>query len=458
MDTIYAVSSGRLPSGVAVVRISGPACRFVIETMCGAVPKPREARLTTIRDCNGIAIDRALVLWFPAPASFTGEDVVEFHVHGSRAVVAALGRTLSEFEGVRAAEAGEFTRRAFLQGKVDLTEAEGLADLLAAETEAQRRQALAQTSGLLRGLYDGWRTRLIRARALLEADLDFADEEDVPGSAVDDAFEQVSILRSEIRRHLDDGHRGERLREGFQVVLLGEPNAGKSSLLNALARRDVAIVTEEAGTTRDLIELHLDIAGFPVTIVDTAGLRQGGGIVEREGMRRALERGRSADLILWLVAPDTAVSTVMPAFDAGVPVWRVDTKRDLQAAGGSNLDGITTSDHKGSETESFSKRLTVSSRTGDGLDLLEQQLAQTFAAHDGSGGGEEGLGPTRERHRSGLTRCLGHLDRAEAIRDSGLELAAESLRAAADALGRITGGIDVEDLLDVIFRDFCIGK
>lgn len=456
MDTIYAVSSGRLPSGVAVVRISGPQCRFVTETMCGTLPPARVAHLIPIRDRNETVIDRGLVLWFPGPASFTGEDVAEFHLHGSRAVVAALGRALATFVGVREAEAGEFTRRAFINGKMDLTEVEGLADLLVAETEAQRQQALAQTAGSLRNLYDGWRTRLIRARALLEADLDFADEEDVPGSAVEDAFGEVGRLTTEIRRHLDDGHRGERLRDGFQVVLLGAPNAGKSSLLNALARRDVAIVADEAGTTRDIIELHLDIAGLPVTLVDTAGLREGGGRVEREGMRRALDRSARADLILWLVAPDIGDDRFVPSLENNSAVWRIDTKCDLYETRDAAREVL-----RAPETESFSKRFCVSATTGAGLDILEGALAGAFrgevremAARTGDGC----LGPTRDRHRAGLSETLRHLDRAMAIREIGLELAAESLRSAADSLGRITGRIDVEDLLDVIFRDFCIGK
>ncbi len=449
MDTIYAVSSGRAPTGVAVVRVSGPQCRFVLETMCGSVPTPRLATLTSIRDRDGSLLDRGLVLWFPGPGSFTGEDVAEFQVHGSRAVLTAIARALGSFDGLRAAEAGEFTRRAFLSGKIDLTEAEGLADLLAAETEAQRRQALAQSGGALRALYEGWRSRLIRARALIEAELDFADEEDIPGSVADEAFAEIEALVSAVRAHLAAGAFGERVREGFQVVLLGAPNAGKSSLLNALAKRDVAIVSEEAGTTRDVIELHLDIGGYAVTLVDTAGLRDGGGAVEREGMRRAMARGRAADLVLWLLAPDGEAG-VAPELD-GVPVWRVETKRDL-------VGDRTEVDAEIPKVESCSKRLFVSAQSGEGLGELLSALREQIGPW--AGGGQTGWQavPTRERHRGELSEAVRELDAALAARMIGLELAAEGLRRAADRLGRITGRIDVEDLLDVIFGEFCIGK
>lgn len=441
MSTIYALASGGPPCGVAVVRISGPRCRFVLETMIGSVPKPRTASLRSIRDRSGSVLDRGLVLWLPGPGSFTGEDTIEFQVHGSRAVVRALASALGEFEGLRPAEAGEFTRRAFATGRIDLTEAEGLADLVAAETEAQRRQALAQSDGGLRRLYEGWREQLLWARALIEADLDFADEEDIPGSVVDQAMDTAAGLADAIAAHFDDAHRGERVRTGLQVVILGPPNAGKSSLLNALARRDVAIVTAEAGTTRDLLEVHLDLNGYPVTLVDTAGLRATEGVVEREGIRRALERGLRADLVVWAQAPDLDDPGVMPVVDC--PVWRVDGKCDL---------GTTSADtHRGPV---FERGFRLSAETGVGLDELVQALGD-FAADRMVP--MSGLGPTRERHRAFLRRTVDDVREAIRLRNEP-ELAADRLRSAGDQLGRITGRIDVEDVLDSLFGSFCIGK
>ncbi|NLH79698.1 MAG: tRNA uridine-5-carboxymethylaminomethyl(34) synthesis GTPase MnmE [Phyllobacteriaceae bacterium] len=442
MSTIYALSSGACPSGVAVMRVSGPGCRVVLETMVGAFPRPRLATLRSIRKRTGEEIDRGVVLWFPGPGSFTGEDTIEFQVHGSRAVVRALAAALGSFDGVRPAEAGEFTRRAFLSGRIDLTEAEGLADLLAAETEAQRRQALAQSEGSLRRLYEGWRSDLIEARALIEADLDFADEEDVPGSVIDRAFEKLEALSAGIVAHLAEGRRGEVLRDGLQVVILGPPNAGKSSLLNALARRDVAIVTAEAGTTRDLVEVHLDLDGHPVTLVDTAGLRETAGEVEREGIRRALERGERADLILWMQAPDVPASSAPEGVDC--PIWRVDGKGDSVG------DRRSREPVAASETRRFS----ISTHTGLGLDGLVAALSEEAGKRTGSG---SAVVPTRDRHRVLLTRTVEDLSDAIRHRNEP-ELAADRLRNACDDLGRITGRIDVEDLLDHIFGSFCIGK
>ena len=443
METIYALSSGRVPSGVAVIRLSGPKCRFVLETMAGSLPEARRASLRSIRDRNGTEIDRGLVLWFPGPASFTGEDMAEFQIHGSRAVVGAVFRRFSEIEGLRPADPGEFTRRAFLAGRIDLTEAEGLADLLAAETESQRRQAATQASGALRRLYGSWRERLIRIRALVEADFDFAEEEDVPGSVSDEAWRDAADLANEIRAHLGEAERGERVRNGLQVVLMGRPNAGKSSLLNALARRDVAIVTEEAGTTRDLIEVHLDLDGRAVTLVDTAGLRRDAGRIEAEGMRRAVERGRGADLVLWLEAPDEDGEEGVGPDLADTEVWMVETKSDLTGTGG-----------KAKRFETATKSLTVSALTGEGMDVLIAALAETAETFVGG----SGVAPSRERHRTHLSGALSELERAVRYGERDAELRSEDLRRAGDELGRITGDIGVEDLLDVIFGEFCIGK
>lgn len=438
-ETIFALSSGPVPAGVAVIRLSGPRTRFVLETICGACPSPRRASLRDLRrPADGAVIDRALVLWFPGPASFTGEDVAELHCHGGRAVVAAVLEMLALMPGCRMAEQGEFTRRAFDNDRMDLLEVEGLADLIAAETEAQRRLAMSQAGGALAAIYDGWRQRLTRARALIEAEFDFADEDDVPDDVSAAVWEEVARLRAEIARHLERSQRAERLRSGVQVVLLGAPNAGKSSLLNALARRDVAIVTEEAGTTRDVIEVHMDLDGYPVTLVDTAGLREEAGLVEREGIRRALARAGDADLVLWLVAPETDVVTRPP--EGSTALWRIETKADR-------------GEHwPAGEAAEQSFRLSVVS--GDGVDALLAALAGFAADH--VGGLDEPLA-ARERHRRHLEDCLAALGDALVERRS-LEIRAEDLRRAGESLGRIAGRVGVEDLLDVIFREFCIGK
>ena len=292
-DTIFALSSGHGRSGVAVVRLSGPGAATALKALGGTVPEPRMAALRTLREpATGDALDRALVLFFPAPRSFTGEDMAEFHVHGGHAVVSGVVDALSDLPGMRAAEAGEFARRAFENGKLNLTEIEGLADLIDAETRAQRLQALRQTQGALGEIYEGWRGKLVEALSLVEAALDFSDEADVPALVEEKARPVVAELEAAMTAHLGDARRGERLRAGFTVVLAGSPNAGKSSLLNALARREVAIVSEQAGTTRDVLEVHLDLAGLPVTVLDTAGLREAEGSIEEEGIRRALARGR----------------------------------------------------------------------------------------------------------------------------------------------------------------------
>ncbi|MDX5595125.1 tRNA uridine-5-carboxymethylaminomethyl(34) synthesis GTPase MnmE [Pseudovibrio sp. SPO723] len=444
-DTIFALSSGALPSGVAVIRLSGPQSRDALRLLIkGKFPVSRESSLRKLyHPVDGSVLDEALVLWFEGPNSFTGEDTVELHCHGGRAVVSAVLRALSEMEGLRPAEQGEYTRRAFHNGKLDLTEVEGLADLIDAETEAQRRQAQRQMSGALGELYNGWRESLIRSRAFIEAELDFADEEDVPDSVSDEVWSKVSTLKADIEAHLSDARRGERLRSGLVVVLLGPPNAGKSSLMNKLARRDVAIVTPEAGTTRDVLEVHLDLGGYPVTLIDTAGLRENAGLVEREGIKRALASAENADLILWTQGLD-GISEPLPEHlkDGAAKVWIVKTKADL-AAGvdpvkGENLPFVYSSTH-----------------SDDGMDALLAKL--TAFAEENIGNFENPL-ITRERYRSHLSLCVEALDRAIAGAHLPLELRSEELRMAAEQLGRITGRIDVEDLLDVIFRDFCIGK
>lgn len=439
-DTIFALSSGPPPSGVAVVRISGEAARFAVESMVGSLPEPRRVHLRSVKGIGGEVLDRGLALFFPGPGSATGEDVAELHLHGGRAVVAAVLARLGGIEGLRPAEAGEFTRRAFLNRKLDLTQVEGLADLVAAETEAQRRQALRQAEGQSSEILEGWRSRLLRSRAMIEAGLDFSEEEDVPGEAEAEVLEDVAAVGREIRAHLGDERRGERLREGAEIVVLGPPNVGKSSLVNALAQRDVAIVTAEPGTTRDVIEVHLDLGGYPATVVDTAGIREGIGEVEREGIRRASERAKGADLVLAL-SDLTKQPFEMPAVGK-VPVLRVGTKVDLidsEVERRRRADGLDAA---------------VSSRTGEGLGELCERIAAHLA--EDLAPGESSL-VTRARHRAALEVCCGAVEAALG-EGSADEVVAEELRRATDSLGRLAGRVDVEDVLDVIFREFCIGK
>lgn len=383
-----------------------------------------------------------MVAWFPAPASATGEDLAEFHLHGGRAVIAAMLEALSSLEGFRPAEAGEFSRRAFDNGKLDLTEIEGLADLIAAETEAQRRQALSQLEGRFGAAVENWRRSVIELRARVEAGLDFADEEDVPDDLASGLRDGIDALRFAIETTLEDGGRGERIRDGIQVAVMGPPNAGKSSLMNAIARRDVAIVTEEAGTTRDVIEVHLDLDGYPMTIADTAGLREAEGVIESEGIKRALARGRTSDLVLW-VTDSTVPEGDIPAgvVNADRPVWQIGNKTDLldSPPKQSPIDGL----------------FAISVKTGSGIAALTEALSAFAQRHCGSGA--DGL-ITRERHRLALQDCVLALGRASTMIDSEPELLAEELRVSGDALGRIVGRIDVEELLDVIFAEFCIGK
>jgi len=385
---------------------------------------------------SGASLDRGLVLWFPAPASFTAEDMAELHVHGGRAVVARVLDAVLVVSGVRLAEAGEFAHRAFANGKLDLTEVEGLADLINAETEAQARQALAQAEGAGRALYEAWRDQLLRALALTEAGLDFSDEADVAANVAVEADAIADQLLTAITAYLAD-RRGERLREGFRVVIAGAPNAGKSSLLNALARRDVAIVSEEAGTTRDVIEVHLDLAGLPVIVTDTAGLREVKGAVEKEGIKRALASMEEAELVLWVVDAVTPQWTPLPPQIAVKnPLITALNKIDLapSVAGGD---------------------LRVSAMTGAGIEALVACL--TERAQAALGAGEGGSAVTRARHRAELAGTVAALERFRS-QTGGSELKAEELRAAAHHLGRLTGRLDVEEVLGAIFSDFCIGK
>src|SRR6266702_2851429 len=315
-QTIFALSSGRPPSAIAIVRVSGSQASTVLTQFTGKAPAPRMATRVLLRDAGSQPIDDAVVLWFPGPASATGEDVAEFHVHGGRAILAALFATLLALDHMRAAEPGEFTRRAFENGKLDLTEAEGLDDLIHADTDRQRSQALRQLKGLLGDRARDWRAQIIEASALIEAGIDFSDEGDVPAELITPALARIKTLLGEIQHVLTAQGRGERLREGLVVAIAGPPNVGKSTLMNQLARREVAIVSPHAGTTRDVIEVQLDLDGYPVTVIDTAGIRETEDPVEQEGVRRAKARAAEADLVLWL-----ADAAVEPAHDSGAPVW-----------------------------------------------------------------------------------------------------------------------------------------
>ena len=389
--------------------------------------------LRWLRQPDGAAIDQGLILWFPGPGSFTGEDVAEFQIHGSPATVAALINAITVLPGCRAAAPGEFTRRAFQNGKLDLTEVEALADLIAAETEAQRRLALRGVAGEARRLYEGWRARLVAIMAQIEATIDFADE-DIPDDLIATAQAAIRDLAEEMRLHLADNRVGERLRDGFTVVILGAPNVGKSSLLNRLAARDAAIVTSQPGTTRDPIEVHLSVGGYPITVIDTAGLRENPDPIEAEGIRRARERAGYADLKL-LLLDATAISSTPPelAIEGDDLSLTVANKTDLAPA----PRGV----------------IGVSATTGEGFEALTAELA-------GRAGKRLAIGASlpvlRARHREAVAVAVGCLDRSIIAR--GVDLMAEDLRLAARSIGAVTGRVDVDDWLDLIFREFCIGK
>jgi len=456
METIFALSSGRGKAGVAVIRVSGSMAHQAVVALSGRGPGPaRQALFRTLRDPqSGETLDQALVLWFEGPASFTGEDCAEFQIHGGPNVVGSVLSALGQLDGFRSAQAGEFTRRAVENGKFDLTEAEGIGDLIEAETEAQRRQALQQMSGGLGARCAEWRQRLIKVLAYVEADIDFVDEDDVPEGLSLTVLPLVVALSGEIDALLADGTRGERVREGIDVAIIGPPNAGKSSLLNWLARRDVAIVSEEAGTTRDIVEVRLDLAGMPVILADTAGLRETENSVEQEGVKRALARADTADLTILLIGGDQDPNEFLksgPTGSASGPTGRGQfdfsllNKMDLRGPGKESLDSVP---------EGFCG---ISIKTGLGLEAflgdLERLVQERFE-------GREPALITRQRHRDELSSCQLHLDEAiEIVKVGGDEVfAAEEIRLAMRALGRLSGRVDVEELLDVVFRDFCIGK
>jgi tRNA modification GTPase len=451
-STIFALSSGRPPAAIAVVRLSGPQAGAALQALTGRVPKPRQAVLARVREpASGEVIDEAVVLWFPAPHSETGEDVAELQLHGGHAIIAGVLDALSRLHGCRLAEPGEFTRRAFDNGKLDLTEVEGLADLIAAETQAQRRQAFRQLKGLIGNRAEDWRKRLIQAQALIEARIDFSDEADVPANLVEPALHAAKQLHGEIAACLADAGRGERMREGMVVAIAGPPNAGKSTLLNRLARREAAIVSPYPGTTRDVIEIHLDLEGYPVTLLDMAGIRESNDPVEQEGVRRARQRAATADLVLWVTDASAAGGAAHDdsARLAHAEAWLLRNKIDL-------VPESARARSESSPKEGINRSLTISARTGAGMDQLVATL--TAYAKDYFASTESAV-VTRARHRRALEETLAALNRALGHGATGdEELVAEELRSAATALGRLTGRVDVEDILDVIFRDFCIGK
>jgi tRNA modification GTPase len=438
MPTIFAPATAPGRAGVSLIRISGPEAGAALRTLAGALPEPRRASLRHLRHGDDL-LDTALVLWFPAPASFTGEDVVELHLHGGRAVLSGVLEALALRPGLRPAEPGEFTRRAFDHGRLDLTSVEGMADLVEAETAAQRRLALRQMEGGLARLYDGWRERLVEAMAYAEAEIDFAEEE-LPAGLDSIVTTTVRDLIGSITQYLDDGQQGERLRDGFSVVILGEPNVGKSSLLNHLARREAAIVSSQAGTTRDLIEVHLDLGGYPVILVDTAGLRDDPEEIEAEGIRRAKARAEQADLKLLLIDA-SQIDVTLQAMECDEKTFLVYNKLDCCDL----------------QMQLQLKRLgmAISVKSGEGLEQLESRLQElVIERFAGLGAGQAPI--TRLRHRQALQECLAALQRALAA--SMPDLLAEDLRLAARALGRLTGRVEVEEVLDHIFSEFCIGK
>lgn len=432
--TIFAPATASGKAGVAVIRVSGPQALEAVKKMTAIkTPIPRKAMFSEIHTPDGTAVDNGLVLYFPCPNSFTGEDVVEFQTHGGRAIISAVLSGLAQIDGFRPAGRGEFTRRAVENGKMDLTAAEGLADLVNAETEQQRKQALRQMGGALAKIYEDWHDRLLHVLAWMEAYIDFPEEE-IPEDVSADVRGKIASLMSEIQVHLNDGRRGEKLRDGFQIAIIGAPNAGKSSLMNRLAQRDVAIVSSAAGTTRDIIEVRLDINGYPVIVADTAGLRDTDEEIEAEGVRRAKARAEEADLVLWLSDALKGKNNTETEKIDSEKIFRIMNKADQTKP---QDDG----------------NIWISAKTGQGIDVLLDRIGR-FVEEKMALREEPSL--TRLRHRKALEECLQCLN--SSLKAPEIELMTEDLRMAMRSLGKITGQVQVEELLDVIFKDFCIGK
>ena len=435
-DTIFALSSGHLPSGIAVIRLSGDSSIPVMCAICGDVNEAGRLYLRAFLDpVTGEEIDKGLVVRFAGPRSFTGEDSCEFHIHGGQAVVRKFLDILHAFDGCRLAEPGEFSKRAFENGKLDLTEIEGLSDLIAADTELQRQQALRLSGGMFRKQVEEWRAILIRCRAYLEAEFDFCDEEDIPDDVGDRIVADLESLVGSINSFLEEEAGGEIVRDGYRVAITGRPNSGKSSLLNALARRDIAIVSDEVGTTRDVLEVKVDIAGVPIILYDTAGIRETESLVEQEGIRRAIERAREANLVIWLSPDGEEIPEGLKRLDAVA----FHSKSDLSVSSTGGSVGF----------------LPISVKTVGGLKPLFEYLHSRLASGVSLSGG--GL-LSRARYAYALGNAKSNIRAAVELFGQDRVIASEELRVAGDWLGRITGNIDVEDLLDVIFAEFCIGK
>lgn len=437
-DTIFAVATGRGKSGLSVIRVSGPDASLALAVFNIGPLEPRRATLRRLRAADAEIIDEALCLWFPGPDSFTGEDTLEFQCHGAVSIVARMLELLGRVPGFRLARPGEFSRRALDNGRMDLVQAEGLADLIDSETEQQRQQAIRQLTGGLSREVDQWRSELIAILALFEADLDFSDEGDVDSGVLSGAEFRLSQLKGQMVKVLATGDRGERLREGVTIVLAGAPNAGKSTLLNALAQRDIAIVSSIPGTTRDIVEARLDLGGYPVTVLDTAGLRISADEIEQEGVRRMLARASAADIVVWLRSAKE--------IDSGLPT-------EFGTLPGFVLSVITQIDKGAPEMEG----LKISALTGEGMDVFLQALTELVA--DRIGQSAEGAVLTRARQREAVAEAVESVDRALAILHSaGTELVVEEVRISMRAIARVTGHVGVDDILDRLFSQFCIGK
>ncbi|MBA9082888.1 MULTISPECIES: tRNA uridine-5-carboxymethylaminomethyl(34) synthesis GTPase MnmE [Bartonella] len=435
MDTIFALSSGLLPSGVAVIRLSGPHVVNIVKTLCGCLPKARFMHYGNLIGRDGSFLDSALTVFFPGPHSFTGEDCAEFHLHGGKAVVNRFLDELSAFPECRIAEAGEFSRRAFTEGKIDLIQAEALADLIEAETEGQRRLAVIGTSGHLTKLYRGWRNELITARALIEAEIDFSDEDDIPDSISDEIWENMKKLSCSLCEHIAAGERANILTDGLRVVIVGAPNSGKSSIINRLAGKPVAIVTEEAGTTRDALEIRLILGGLPVFLTDTAGFRKTESKIEQLGIETAKQHIIDADLVILVDDMNNPQEIHLPKTSA--EIWRVGNKLDL---------------YKGDKTR---WSIQFSALSGLNFDHFIKEI-ESFCLHRVAEIGN--VVSAQKRQLQLLKEAVQEIDASINHISLDLSLRAEHLRRASDALGRITGDINVEDLLDVIFSQFCVGK
>lgn len=440
-QTIYALSTVYGKSGVAVVRVSGPSALRVIEKLTDIKIdniKSRYTYFTNIYDNNKNILDKALVIYFKAPFSFTGEDVVEFQVHGSKAVISSLLDCFSQIEDLRLAEAGEFSKRAFYNNKMDLTEAEGLADLIDAETSEQQKYAIRQMEGNLRGLYEGWRELLLNILVHLEAYIDFPDEE-LPSDIIDNIQNTVFKIKKDILNHLSDGNIGERLRDGFRVVILGEPNAGKSSLLNAIAKREAVIVSDIAGTTRDAIDIHLDINGYPVIFTDTAGLRNTNEQIEQKGIELAYKKAENSDIIICL-------------FDGlkNIPQEFENIKKNKKIYVANKIDKLTDKQKTDISNKGY---LLISAKHNQGIDILLQTISSKIKDKFTS---SSGTLITRQRYRESLYNAVNYL--SEFSFDKEIELSAEDIRLACREIGKITGRIEVDEILDKIFGSFCIGK